>query len=438
MVRHELLRDPAALADYRARWINESQSTLRTLRFTTTMNQALGTAIEKKFQIVPQRFLVGVPKSLEVLRTRTEEALGMDGILRLALQLPASFRRVASSMVNPLRDSIISLGITINFDQGNELWKYLDPLETLEVHTSDLLRGLLSRPIDSNRLQAIRRAYDNLCELAGRGNHVTMGTIAKGFDGNAHVDVRRKPVPRFSSKEGAARVYEGIAAVIAMRGGGNGESAPATSSSSVSIDDNTSVSYESFEDYWAFIAAIMDSDEAFIRMLDMGFRIGAPNSGIGISTNTTVGPLAGGIMAASMKRTSSPNRTIASSITNSPSSTRGPSMEQITASQGGVRTTYSDFGSGLAFTSKPYKPKTRTASPSPNRRQSRAAKTIDADAEAAQALTHLVVLGIHHDGSKRMYKIPTDRFINKQDIPGLVNRLEKLGIYNIQDVQVDF
>jgi hypothetical protein len=438
-VPHELVRDPSALAEYRARWINEPEPALRLVRFTSAMTSSLATSVAPAHQVSVQRFLVGVPKSVEVLRMRAADEIGVDAVLRLALTLPATYHRSASSMVNPLRMALQAKGVKVSADQANELWKFLDPTETLEAHRDDLIRALLGHPFGEARLAAVQRAWGNLTELS-KGHRVTMGTVRATFDGAAHVDVRRKPVPRFDANEGLKRVYEGLAAVVAFRTVTDDGKHVANSD----VTDATAVSYEAFEDYFAFLSATLDSDEAFVRMLDMGFRIGAPGQGPAVRAAPLNGTLAFAGANSGLLAPASPAKSVsASSVASptrslSPASTRGPSAGEAFRVGGGPRTTYSEIGSGLAFATKPYKPKTRDASPSPNRRQSRAPHAVDADMATASAVTHVVLLVTHGDGSKKLYKIPKDRFLDRKDEEGLRERLAKAGVFDIAHVKSDF
>ena len=119
--RHELIRDPAKMAAYRARWINETEPALREQRFTSSVvaGSAGSTA---------PGFLVGVPKSVEVLRQTCVDALGSDGVLRLHVLLPPRFKRSAASMVNPLQIALREIcGVKLNIDMANELFKMRVP-----------------------------------------------------------------------------------------------------------------------------------------------------------------------------------------------------------------------------------------------------------------------------------------------------------------------
>jgi len=122
--RHELIRDPAKMAAYRARWINETEPALREQRFTSSVAAGSAGSTAPGFAPSVQRFLVGVPKSVEVLRQKCVDALGSDGVLRLHVLLPPRFKRSAASMVNPLQIALRDIcGVKLNIDMANELWK---------------------------------------------------------------------------------------------------------------------------------------------------------------------------------------------------------------------------------------------------------------------------------------------------------------------------
>ena len=124
--RHELIRDPAKMAAYRARWINETEPALREQRFTSSVAAGSAGSTAPGFAPSVQRFLVGVPKSVEVLRQKCVDALGSDGVLRLHVLLPPRFKRSAASMVNPLQIALRDIcGVKLNIDMANELWKML-------------------------------------------------------------------------------------------------------------------------------------------------------------------------------------------------------------------------------------------------------------------------------------------------------------------------
>lgn len=430
---HELIRDPEALAEYRARWLNEGEPVLRVQRFTSANAAAVQGSVPSNFVPHPQRFLVGVPKSVEYLREKAVDALGLDAVLRLALSLPATFRRSDSSMVNPLRGALIKLGVKLSVDEANELWQHLDHGHTNEAHLEDVIAALLGHPLDGARLTAVKRAWENLEELAHGTGDVTMGLVGAAFDGASHPDARRKPVPRITAAQASARVYEGLAAVVAMRQGSSSSSS-VSKKSNADVNPSTVVTFDVFEDYCSFLSAGTELDEEFCRFLDMGFRIGAPADSLAAATATLA---ASGKLNGSMNRSLSP-RSQNTSSTRAPPSPRGPSVADIARSVGGPRTTYGEMGQGLAFASKPYQPLSRDSMPSPNRRQSRATHAGDPDAAAASALPNVVVLVTHNDGSKKLHKIPKDRFLQVNDEVALRERLAKIGVFDVREAKVDF
>jgi hypothetical protein len=451
---HELIKDPVLTSDYRSRWINEPEPVLREQRFTSAMVAGLAGTVPGKFAPSVQRFLVGVPKAVEILRDRAVEALGTDGVLRLHVLLPPRWKRSASSMVNPLQISLKDVcGIKINIDQANELYKYLDPLQTNEAHRSDLITALLSRPLDGMRQQAVHNAWGVLLEL-GRGT-VSIGTVRKCFDPLAHVDIRKNPpfikdVLGYPDPALASNVFiEGLRIICAQRRRGQDFEQPGVQNAKCNtpeeihtmkeivkscihsaadglVDDSTVINFHDFEDFCTFLHAGILSDTDFCRMLGVGLRIGAPVlvSGEPLTAGSTV------------RRPKSPQRGGASSAGNGTAGSPGRKAREA------LRTTCSDYGSGLAFATIPYRPgegASERQAMSPNRRQSQLPPgMVDADAAAAAALSSVVVLVEFENGRKALQKIPKDRFLDVHDKVALLDRLTKAGVRNIKDCKVDF
>ena len=186
----------------------------------------------------------------------------------------------------------------------------------------------------------------------------------------------------------------------------------------------TPLTYHDFEDYCTFLHAGIDSDAEFCRMLGVGFRIGAPVIASG------AGGGGGDLSATSANGGSSPGGT-----------TRGPPLPSRASRSDGLRTTYSDFGSGLAFASHPYRPGEAAANRagSPNRRQSRAlAGSVDGELASAAALAHTVLLVEFENGRKALHRVPRDRFLDVSDAEGLIDRLAKVGVLGVRSARADF
>ena len=175
----------------------------------------------------------------------------------------------------------------------------------------------------------------------------------------------------------------------------------------------------------------MYEDTDFCRMLGVGLRIGAPIlvSGEPLTAGSTV------------RRPKSPQRGVGGAGSSSPGG--GGSSSPGRKAREALRTTCSDYGSGLAFATIPYRPgegaSERQAAQSPNRRQSKLpAGMVDADAAAASALSSVVVLVEFENGRKSLQKIPKDRFLDVTDKVALLDRLTKAGVKNVKDCKVDF
>jgi hypothetical protein len=446
--RHELVRDPVLLADYRTRWINEAEGALRERRFTSSVVAGTAGTVPGKFAPSVQRFLVGLPKSLEVLREKAVEALGADAVLRLHVLLPPRWRRSRSSMVNPLQLSLKDVcGVKLSIDQANELYKFLDPLETTEAHRADLIAALLSRPLDGERHACVQNAWQVLLDLSR--NEPTLAAARRCFDPKAHVDIRKNPpfikdvLGRADPPAATEALLWGLKTVAAQRRRGHEFEQPGVAAMHASspeeiaavraavasalgasaradasvADEATHLDYAEFEDFCTFLNAGITEDSDFCRMLGVGFRIGAP----------VLPPGGGGAeprAGATTRRSPSPNRA------GSPSRKRAEAL----------RTTYSDFGSGLAFATVPYRPgEGAVRAASPNRRQSRAqAGSADGDLAAVSALPSLVVLVTHDNGTKKLHRIPKDRFLDVHDEEGIRDRLVRQGVRGIVSVSTEF
>ena len=197
------------------------------------------------------------------------------------------------------------------------------------------------------------------------------------------------------------------------------------------VDDSTVINFHDFEDFCTFIHAGILTDTDFCRMLGVGLRIGAPIlvSGEPLTAGSTV------------RRPRSPQRGVGG-VGGGGSSSPGGGASPGRKAREALRTTCSDYGSGLAFATIPYRPgegASERQAQSPNRRQSKLpAGMVDADAAAASALSSVVVLVEFENGRKSLQKIPKDRFLDVTDKVALLDRLTKAGVKNVKDCKVDF
>jgi len=318
------------------------------------------------------------------------------------------------------------------------------------------MHALLCRPLDGARLEAVHRAWAVLLEL-GRGS-ASLATARACFDGAAHVDVRGKPpfivdvLGRADPARAVEVLVEGLAIVAAERrrpAGWEQPGAHALPPGSLGsllevrarnlevfaaaragfADEAAPLEYEDFEDLCSYLHVGVTSDLDYCRMLGVGFRIGAPViSGPGAQ-------LGGGAGGATVDLAASGASVPA--LGGSPA--RSLALPARKARGEGLRTTSSDFGSGLAFATVPYRPGEGARAVSPNRRQSSAvAGTGDAEAAAASALANVCALVTHENGRKALYRFPRDRFYDATDEQGIRDRLAKVGVRGIAAVSVDF
>lgn len=265
------VRDPAALAAYRTRWINYTRESNQAVadRFTTVASRASREAVGANFHIPSARYLRGFPRSFDVLRHKAIEKNGVNVILLLALMLPNDVYKL------PFRAILSALDVHPSVDEEGEIWKYLDPADMTTCTSDAFLHIFLERPLTRERARAIERAWkhictthrtrteDSTCVLRSSGllnrtsesaflpssgfsptastqfsgtafsksssirpgstgsnanSAASIGSIAACLDPQWHPDVRKKPVPVCSATECIRRTIGGISAVARLMG----------------------------------------------------------------------------------------------------------------------------------------------------------------------------------------------------------------------------
>ena len=78
-----VVADPELRGRYRERYTNEPDAAARTARFTSEASAA-ASSLGPDFSVRADRVLPGLPKPVEVLRTKLVDARGLDGALWFA------------------------------------------------------------------------------------------------------------------------------------------------------------------------------------------------------------------------------------------------------------------------------------------------------------------------------------------------------------------
>jgi hypothetical protein len=449
-----------------------------------------------------ERFLPGRVKSLDSLRGKLTDVYGQDALLVLAQSFVAAgdearrqgmmqvgrgsmavnAAKVHLAVADPrgftkvtLRSHLHTvLGVFLSVDDENQLFdRFLDVTGTGRGSSDALVGALCGHGMNATRTAAVARAWAVLLELVqmnaqheaaiarspgrsperaspgGRpseavgfasstrvaeppaspmparqsaeaeGLTVSLGVIRKAFDASYHPDVRRKPLPLRSPLAATARLVAGLVSVLRMhhvlgRAGsdkvkhaadailGAVEAVPGAepiaeySAELFEATDGVAVSSPVWQHFAALLSAVTDSDDSFTRLLDGAFHVG-------------MRPVLAAI--APVYRNGADKR-----------------------ATGGLTTAATDIGSGLKFASVPWTgASTRArAVPPPSKLD------LDAIVATTGGDSHVVLLVTHGDGRRSVQRLVIDRFLDVKDTPGLLARLEMMGVGDAVDASVDF
>lgn len=491
---HALPRDPAALAEYRARWLNEADPRNRVARYTTVMaaSGGAGAGVPARFLASnAQRFLPGAVKALDALRERLLERHGVDGVAVLAASFAAARDEAAAAgmlagggaggrsggasmsilpgkahlaVADPrgftplaLRAHLdLAIGVHLSVDDETLLFRrFLDEYGSGRASPDALVGGLLQHGLPPARAAAVDRAWRELEELVA----LAARNVAS-----------------------AARAAErGGASAGASAGAGAAAAGHHAGAGGVTFGVARRAFDASFHPDVRRKPLPLRSPAAATARLVAGLAAAARDAGAlggGLAESLELSRAVAGVLGAvppvpgeDAIAAHSPAlyglldgaplarpawdayaAMLSAAVDEDDPFTRlydgcfhvaaKPAFAALAPAHresaprrvdGGLKTAMAEVGAGLTLGARPY-----TGADCPLPRVPPSKLDLDAVVAATGGDTHVALLVTHADGRKSVQRLVVDRFLDVNDAPALLARLAQAGVSDAIDCAVDF